>query len=120
MIAELGEKGPGLRFTTVTNEEDQGYTRIPCLAFTDYLVLLAEFEADMQQLLDTCAEVAHQDGFRFNKSKTRWMAFNSTETASFHIGNAQLKETTAYTYLEIKIQNTNNYLAKHEAAVVAK
>lgn len=74
----------------------------------------------MQQLLDTCAEVAHQDGFRFNKSKTQRMAFNSTETASFHIGNAQLKETTAYTYLEIKIQNTNNYLAKHEAAVVAK
>lgn len=48
------------------------------------------------------------------------MAFNSKETASFHIGNTQLEETTEYTYLGIKIHNTNDSLAKHEAAVVAK
>ncbi|KAM7313348.1 hypothetical protein ISCGN_003215 [Ixodes scapularis] len=48
------------------------------------------------------------------------MAFNSTKTANFHIGDQQLEETTEYTYLGIKIQSTNDYLAKHEAAVVAK
>lgn len=58
LTAELEEKGPGLHFTTVTTEGDQDYTRIPCLAFGDDLVLLAEFKADMQHLLDICAEVA--------------------------------------------------------------
>ncbi|KAG0427144.1 hypothetical protein HPB47_025818 [Ixodes persulcatus] len=53
-VAELEEKGPGPRFTTVTKEGD--HDSIPCLAFPDDLVLLAESEGDMQHLVDICAQ----------------------------------------------------------------
>lgn len=78
-------------------EGDQEYSRIPCLTIADDLVLLAESEADMQHLLNIWAEVAHQDSFRYNKGKTEWMAFKSTETVSFHIVNQHLE----------KLQNTH-------------
>ncbi|KAG0416571.1 hypothetical protein HPB47_006301 [Ixodes persulcatus] len=69
LLRRLEEEGAGLRLSTITKDGDEDYTRIPCLAFADDVVLMAETAADMQHLMNNCTEEALRDNFKFNAKK---------------------------------------------------
>ncbi|KAG0412130.1 hypothetical protein HPB47_010732 [Ixodes persulcatus] len=62
-------RGP-IQGITITKDGDEDYTRIPCLAFADDVVLMAETAADMQHLMNICTEEASRDNFKFNAENT--------------------------------------------------
>ncbi|KAG0422972.1 hypothetical protein HPB47_001258, partial [Ixodes persulcatus] len=116
----LEEEGAGLRLSTITKDGDEDYTRIPCLAFADDVVLMAETAADMQQLMNICTEEASRDNFKFNAEKTQWLSFNTEGDQKFYLQNHVVKKTTSYKYLGVTITSDKDYLAQHERNMVAK
>ncbi|KAG0421062.1 hypothetical protein HPB47_003046 [Ixodes persulcatus] len=116
----LEEEGAGLRLSTITKDGDEDYTRIPCLAFADDVVLMAETAADMQQLMNICTEEASRDNFKFNAEKTQWLSFNTEGDQNFYLQNHVVKKTTSYKYLGVTITSDKDYLAQHERNILAK
>lgn len=86
-LKHLEEEGAGLRLSTTTKDGEEEYTRIPCLAFANDVVLLAESSTDMQHMIDICTGVAARDNLKFNAGRTQWMGSNVNLDTSFYLQN---------------------------------
>ncbi|KAM7281199.1 hypothetical protein ISCGN_006048 [Ixodes scapularis] len=120
LLKQLEEEGAGLRLSTKTKDGEEEYTRIPCLAFADDVVLITESSTDMQHMMDICTRVAARDNLKFNAGKTQWMGFNANLDTTFYLQNQKVQKTTAYKYLGVTITHSKEYLTEQEENVIKK
>ncbi|KAG0414721.1 hypothetical protein HPB47_008092 [Ixodes persulcatus] len=120
LLKHLEEEGAGLRLSATTKDGEEEYTRIPCLAFADDVVLIAESSADVQHMMDICTRVAARDNLKLNAGKTQWIGFNVNLDTTFYLQNQTVQKTTAYKYLGVTITHGKQYLTEQEENIIKK
>lgn len=87
---------------TINKEKHLG-----CLLWMDDVVLMHTDKIQMQHMLDVTYEIANRYRIKFGEAKSKTMTIGK-EDAIFTIGETNLEQTEAYTYLGVTINQKGN------------
>ena len=113
-VREIGstieKSGLGLRYP-VFGEGDQveRWERVAGLMYADDIVLIAQQEEELQELLTKMGEIAAEYGLSFSERKSKVVrVFEESRQNSWCLGNRTIEEASEYKYLGVQVKGGQN------------
>ena len=101
LIRRLKDSGPGL--------DVDGGSRLCSLLYADDIVVLAENEDDLDQLIQAVRDYQRLWRFQMNMSKTKKVTFGPRARLKAKDGQLDIERTDSYRYLGLSLQRTSSW-----------